>query len=381
MKRMIGATLLVAGTAIGAGMLALPVATAQGGFLASAAVFIGVWFVTLISAFLVLEACLWLPGEVNLVSLSRATLGRACAAVVWVLFLLLLYSLTAAYLSGSGSIINSALHGLFGITLPHEVQVLIPLILLSPFVVLGTSTVDLFNRILMIGLIGTYLVLVGAATPRVDQLSAGHFAPLFGALPVIVTSFGFHVVIPSLTSYLKHDRRKLQWAIFWGSLLALFVYLAWEAIVFGVVPIEGLLDVQARGVPVTDALAALTGKPWIQTSAILFSFFAIVTSFLGLSLSLFSFLRDGTQHRFGKIRIALLTFLPPLLFAQLFPKGFILALEYAGVIVALISGILPAFMVWKGRRHFSGWRLGGGKLVLIALILLSFVVAISDLLK
>ena len=60
-SKMIGSVLLIVGTAIGAGMLALPIATAQLGFAGSIILLFVSWFVMTGGAFLLLEVNLWMP--------------------------------------------------------------------------------------------------------------------------------------------------------------------------------------------------------------------------------------------------------------------------------------------------------------------------------
>lgn len=63
-------------------------------------------------------------------------------------------------------------------------------------------------------------------------------------------------------------------------------------------------------------------------------------NFLGVSLGLFDFLADGFKQsntHGGRFRTALLTFVPPFMFAILYPQRFILALGYAAIFVAILE--------------------------------------------
>lgn len=377
----IGAILLITGTAIGAGMLALPVLTAEAGLWPTALLFLSIWALTLFTALLLVEVNLSYKKEVNLISMCKATLGERAAGFTWVLFLALLYSLTSAYLSGSGSILNSVFESVFGFTVPYYLEPVLPLTLFGLFVVLGTAAVDRVNRILIAGLVAAYIGLVVTALPDVmsSRFTFHNFGPLFAAVPVAVTSFGFHIIIPSVVSYLHYDARLIKKAVIVGSLVPLAVYLLWELVILGVVPLDATKSALLKGAPITEALADIVGAPWVVGFGVAFSFFAIVTSFLGVSLSLFSFLKDGLG---GKSRlVVVLTFLPPLIFVELFPGGFIGALRYAGVIVALISGVLPALMAYKAceKKHQSSYRAPGRSWGLGLAILFSLLIIISDI--
>ena len=111
-NRLVGGILLVSGTAIGAGMLALPVITSFAGFLPSAIALGICWLFMYITAVLLLEVNLSCPGEPNMISMAGRTLGTAGKLVCWVVYLLLLYSLTAAYIAGSAPLFLQAFYAL-----------------------------------------------------------------------------------------------------------------------------------------------------------------------------------------------------------------------------------------------------------------------------
>ena len=84
---LVGGTLLVAGTSLGVGMLALPVATASGGFIPAMVVYLICWIFMLCTGLLILEACIWMPKDANLITLSTRLLGKWGKASCWVLYL------------------------------------------------------------------------------------------------------------------------------------------------------------------------------------------------------------------------------------------------------------------------------------------------------
>ena len=71
----IGGILLIVGTSIGGGMLALPVANAATGFWQSSLFLLICWSLMTFGAFFILEANLYLPPGKHMVSMSAATLG------------------------------------------------------------------------------------------------------------------------------------------------------------------------------------------------------------------------------------------------------------------------------------------------------------------
>lgn len=384
----IGGILLVAGTTIGAGMLALPVMSSFVGFFPSFVIFILCWLVMLATAFFFLDANFAVEGEPNLISMVHKTLGGWGKAVSWVVYLLLLYSLTAAYIAASGPLFSSAIEAITGWEMPTWLAPFSLPIIFGGFVYLGTLGVDVINRFLMLGLGVSYLLLVGFLPEHIEGQLLMHvdWNPTLLVFPVVITSFGYHIIIPSLTTYMNHDRRKLRWTLLIGSLLPLVIYILWQILILGIVPITGemsLVEAWKQGASATAPLTQILTNKWIKIGAHFFSFFAIVTSFLGVTLSLSDFLTDGFKIKKtweGRLIACLMTFIPPLIFALTYQRGFIVALEYAGAFVAILLIFLPAMMAWKlstPRFYSTFW----GRLLLIVVILFSAFIVVVDILE
>ena len=96
-------SLLVAGTSIGGGMLALPVLTAYAGFLPSAVIFFLCWLFMASTGLLFLEVSQWMQRDANIVSMAESTLGKVGKYFAWVVYLFLFYCLTVAYMVGCGN--------------------------------------------------------------------------------------------------------------------------------------------------------------------------------------------------------------------------------------------------------------------------------------
>lgn len=383
--RFIGGVLLVAGTTIGAGMLALPVVTSFGGFCPSVIIFTVCWVMMLCSAFFFLDVNLAVRGEPNFISMAGKTLGVPGKVVSWIFYLLLLYSLLAAYIAASSPLFERAVLSLTDVHLPAAISRFSLPVVFGIFIYLGTRGVDYINRLLMVGLILSYVMLVAFIPSHVDVSLLTHFdfnASLI-AIPVVMTSFGYHIIIPSLTTYLHHDPKLLRKAILWGSILPFCIYIVWQVLILGVVPQGYLSQAWIQGVAATEPLAYLLKNSFIAKSALCFSFFAIVTSFLGVSLSLSDFLTDGLKIKKtweGRLIAMGLTFVPPLVFVFSYQRGFYLALEYAGVIVAILLGVFPSVMAWRLKAN-AFYRSLFGKVVMSSIILLCLGVIALDFLE
>lgn len=374
-KHLWGGTLLVAGTSIGAGMLALPVVTAEGGFWPSCLIYLFCWAFMTCTGLLFLEICLKLPPNANIVSMAGAYLGRGGIAFAWALYLFLFYCLTVAYISGGGGLLLEWTR----LSIPPIAGQAIFILLFAPFVYFGARAVDRINRFLMVGLILSYVAFIVFGLPHVQPalFSHVHWGASLHALPVIFTSFSYQGVIPSLTAYMKRDAKQIRIAIIVGTAITFAVYLLWEFLILGIVPVEGengLAAARAQGLTAASPLRTHTGVGAVYAIGQCFAFFAITTSFLGVTLGLMDFLADGLKlPKLGwrRVWLACLTFGPPAAIAFIRPGIFIQALIFAGGIgCALLLGFLPTLLAWVSRaRSSEPVQLPGGRFILMLLFL------------
>jgi tyrosine-specific transport protein len=387
MSHFSGGVLLVAGTTIGAAMLAVPVTTAFMGFYPSLVLLIVCWFFTLLSGFFFVDVNCAYKDETNIISMAGRTLGPFGKILGWIFYMLLLYALLTAYIAGSAHLLEKGAH-LIGLTFPSSIYPFALPLLFGSFLYFGTAGVDMINRVLMTGLFISYFVLILFVPKHIDPTLLTHidFKMGYMAIPVVITAFGYHIIIPSLSTYMHHDKKKLKRCIFWGSLLAFMIYVVWQVLVMGVVPLTGAISLTSAwqmGHDAAEPLATLLNQNWISRGAFCFSFFAIVTSFLGVSLSLSDFLVDGFKIKKtweGRLGACFLTFVPPLLFVFTYQRGFYLALEHAGAFVAVLLIFLPAAMVYK-LKALKKYQTLRGKFLLCLVTLFALLVVISDMVK
>ncbi len=373
---LLGGTLLVTGTSLGVGMLALPVATAAGGFLPSVVIYLVCWLFMLATGLLILEACIWMPKDANLITLSHHLLGRTGKFACWVLYLFLFFCLMVAHLAGGGSVLQQ----LTGTVFNSWSSVLLYLLIFSPVVYLGTGWVDRLNLLLMVGAVLTYLFFVGSAFPHIQStlLTSTNWGKAWGALPIVFTAFGYQSLIPTLMSYMNREVKKVRLAIILGTSIPFVIYIIWELLILGIVPLEGaqgLKEALRQGQNAVYPLKEFLGNPTLLTVGQFFAFFVLTTSYIGIAIAFVDFLADGLKvpnRGWYKVGICAIIFVVPTIIALIDPTIFIQALNYAGGIgVALLLGALPILMVWNGRykqgHSLKHQQLPGGKPLLVLL--------------
>jgi len=389
---LMGATLLVAGTSTGGGMLALPVSTGSAGFFPSLTLMIICWAFMTTTALLLLEANLWMKEGSHIISMSSRFLGPVGRGISWVVFLFMGYASLVAYISEGGGLIKMAIESLGDFTFHKWIACLLFICFFGFIIDLGAKIVGRVNAILMAAMIAAYAGLIGFGFShvRLDLLLHEDWSHPLVAVPIVLTVFSFQCIVPSLTIYLKRNVRHLRLSIIWGTTITLLIYVVWEFLVLGTVPLygtEGLMAAHSQGTSATEFYRIATGNhPIISYCASFFAFFAIATSFLGIGLSLFDFLSDGLKIKktgTGKFKLAAIIIIPSLFLAAWFERAFLVALDTSGGFGdSVLNGILPALMVWVGRYREnlpSSFRLPGGRGLLIGVILFSLFVILMEI--
>ena len=383
MNKTVGSTLLVAGTMIGAGMLAMPLTSAGIGFGFTLVLLLGLWALLTFSALLFVELYQTAESDAGIGTLAEQYFGKAGRIIATAVLIIFLYALIAAYISGGGSLLKDLLPESFG----DKVSILLFTVIFGSFIIIGTHSVDKINRVLFFVMLAAFAVVLSLMLPEIkfDNLMATPIdnALIISASPVFFTAFGFHGSIPSLNKYLDGNVKALRISILAGSAITLCAYILWQMSTHGLLTQNEFLQILKEDATLNGlvkATLAITGSNMIAGAVKLFSTLALVTSFLGVGLGLLECIEDLLKRSFnisaGRISLGLMTFIPPLVFALFYPEGFILALGYAGQMFAFYAVVLPVSLVWKARRAHTNlpYKVWGGNLTLIIVLVLGVII-------
>ena len=379
---LLGGSMIIAGTAIGAGMLANPTAMSGVWFIGSVLLFLFIWGITTLSALMLLEANLHFEKGANFDTITTQLLGRGWNILNGISVAFTLYILTYAYITSGGSITES-LFQKFAPHLPinHTFAALLFCLALALFVSISTKAVDRMSTILIGGMVialfrsTTGLLSAAKSDILLNQVSKGETS-LLSAIPTCLVSFGYHICVPTLVNYYNKNSKKITYAVLIGSLLALLIYISWQMAVQGNLPRAEFVPIIAKGGDVATLLAALNRYIPTQSIGILLDFFAymaIASSFLGVTLGLFDYIADLFKlgnNLWGRIKTALITFVPPLLMSLLYPYGFVTAIGYAGLAVSIWMVIIPALLAHASRKRYpnNSYKVFGGKWLIYLVI-------------
>ncbi|MBU0745126.1 MAG: tyrosine-specific transport protein [Gammaproteobacteria bacterium] len=388
-SKFIGSTLILIGTAVGAGMLAMPAVSASAGFILSATMILILWAASTITGLLVIEVTLALPSQAcSFNAMSTQTLGIFGKVITWASYLFLLYAIMITYIMGGSSIVAGIVNSIFNVEIPNWISAVLFTMILGVAVFWSTKAVDYLNRNLM-SLKGLSLIVaLSLIAPQIEInklitiQGISHAKYILAAIPVFLAAFSYHFIIPSLRIYVGDKPRQLKMIVIIGNTFAMLIYLWWLACVFGIIPLTGdnsFTSIASDPHPprqLIQLITSIANNKWITSSINSFATIALTTSFLGVALGLFDFLAEGFKRkdtRFGRLQTSGLTFIPPVIFALFFPGGFVKALNYASIAVAILAFILPALMAYYLRKHStlkSPYRVKCGNIGLALIVLI-----------
>ncbi|MCW7548068.1 tyrosine transporter TyrP [Photorhabdus sp. APURE] len=375
-NRTFGSTFIIAGTTIGAGMLAMPLATAGVGFGVSLIMLVGLWVLMSYTALLLVEAYQYESPDTGLGTLAQRYLGSGGKMLAGFSMMFLMYALTSAYISGAGELLTVSLNKWLNLSLPASVGVILFTVIGGGIVCIGTSSVDMVNRVIFSAKIIFLVLMLGLMMPHVQHINLLTLpleqGLILSSIPVIFTSFGFHGSVPSIVKYMDGDIRRLRWVFIIGSAIPLIAYIFWQLATLGSIHSNTFVDILAENAGLNGLLHSIrevVASPKTELSVQMFANLALATSFLGVTLGLFDFLGDLFKRKdnlAGRMQTGLLTFVPPLIFALFYPKGFVMALGYAAVALSILALVLPSLLAYKSRQQNERrYRVPGGKPVLL----------------
>ncbi len=375
---LLGGAMIIAGTIIGAGMLANPTATSGVWFLGSLLVLLYTWFSMLTSGLMILEVNTHYSHGANFDTMVKDLLGQGWNIVNGLAVAFVLYLLTYAYIFVGGNLTAQALG-----EMPLVVGQLVFFVVFAGCVWFSARAVDRLSTVLIGGMVISFFWATGGLLGSVklpvlfDQNAPSdtvYWIYAATALPVCLASFGFHGNVSSLLKYFQGDAPKVARALWVGTLIAFAIYVLWQLAIQGNLPRHAFAPVIAAGGDVAVLIQELA--KFVPTGGMakvlqFFSYMAIATSFLGVTLGLFDYLADlfgFDDSRMGRTKTAALTFLPPLVCCLLFPMGFVKVIGYVGLAAAVWTALVPALMLRASRRKFGvgkTYRVYGGLAMMV----------------
>lgn len=388
---LLGGIMVIAGTIIGAGMFSLPVVMSGAWFFWSVLALIFTWFCMLHSGLMILEANLNYHTGASFDTITRDLLGRGWNILNGITVAFVLYILTYAYISASGSVIHQTL-GTLSVSCSPRLGGLCFAVVIAFIVWLSTRAVSRITTIVLTAKILTFFMtfsgLLWHIRPAVlldsQAIHASYFPYVFVALPFCLASFGYHGNVPSLMKYYGKKPDIIRRCLVAGTLIALILYIVWLTCMMGNIPRPDFIGIARRGGNIDVLVQAVNGvlnSSYVDLFLTLLSNFAVASSFLGVTLGLFDYLADllgFDDSRTGRFKTALVTFVPPVVAGMIYPDGFIYAIGFAGLAATVWAAIIPALLARASRKRFNSphYRVWGGNPLIILILIFGVSIAV-----
>ncbi len=365
MYKQIGAILLVAGTCIGSGMIALPMVLAKLGLILSTLLMVAIWFIMYYTSLINLELNLQAGQGLSLGALGRRFSGRTAEAIGIISLKLLSYSLLAVFIYGGSSILQELIASKMGVEYSFGTIATYYALVAMAVLLLPIKLIDYFNRFLFVGLLAVVAILLTGLLITMNWSELPLFSEQYcnlsvwaSLIPVVFTAFGFQVIFHTLSNYCNMNVKMLKQAFLWGSLIAAIVYLIWTCSILSVVYqdhpqfYEQMVAGKAEVGGLIQVLSSIAKWQSVQLLVWWISLLAIATSVLGVGVGLCDSLKGMMSKRVShsglcNIFASIVTVLPAYLVVMYVPNAFIAILGFAGMILAVIAILLPTYLFWQ----------------------------------
>lgn len=365
MYKQIGAILLVAGTCIGSGMIALPMVLAKLGLVPSILLMGMIWFIMYYTSLVNLELNSQAGQGLSLGALGRLFSGRTAELIGTISLKLLSYSLLAVFIYGGSSILKELIASKMAVEYSINNIATCYALLSIALLLLPIKLIDYLNRFLFVGLLAVVAILLTGLVITINwselPLFSAHYSDLsvwMAIIPVVFTSFGFQVIFHTLTNYCHKNVKMLKQAFLWGSLIPAIVYIVWTSSILSVVYQDNLQfynQMAAGKAEVGELIQILSGIAKWQSVQLLvwcISILAIATSVLGVGVGLCDSLKGMLSKKVPNTAVrhglaSIISILPAYLVVMYVPNAFIAVLGFAGMILAVIAILLPIYLFWQ----------------------------------
>ncbi|MDR0647556.1 MAG: hypothetical protein LBF43_03950 [Puniceicoccales bacterium] len=354
-KKTLSAIFLLVGTAVGSGLITLPMVLSQIGILKACGLMLLCTFVAYVSALARCELNLQSKCDFTLEDVGLHFSGRMAALLGNVCLKILSFSLLSAYIYGLSSVFMPG---------SATLKIIIAGMLFVLFL-FASSDVLRINKYSCLILISMVIVTVVTAYTKIKftslSLATGTAicSNIYVVLPILFTSFGFHGSLHSLTKFCKNDSKMIQRACLWGCAISASIYLIWYVSI--TLLLKSVHENLLNPLNVHEWLSLLKSLiPGYLIGGLVV--FTISTSMIGVGIALMDDLHRladrchlGCSPIMRRILLSGLTVLPAMFVAVWIPEAFINVLSFSGCILAILAIMLPLFLLSKltGQLHFN----------------------------
>lgn len=357
-KRKFGVAFLLAGTAIGSGMLSLPMVLAKFGVIKSCIIMVLFAFLTYLTAIIRADLNINLNSGATLSECGNAFDCHKAGVSGNFLLKLLSFALISAYLFGLASLLKSLCNNMFSQT---SMIIAVAIGIAGIFFFASDAIVNA-NKSLFIGMFCALMILIlkllietpiNTVPHQTGSISLNEWTVL---VPIIFTSFGFQGSMHSVTKFCRNDRSIINSACFWGCVITALIYIIWTIAILLVVANTDAnffnLMVEGKATDVgelVNVLSRAASSQSVQAIVWIVSALAILTSVLGAGLALLEIFKREHQET-PKWKIVSFVVFVPAAVSMFVPNAFIRILGISGIILACIAIVIPIIISIKMQK-------------------------------
>lgn len=351
MKRLFNSIFLISGTAIGAGLMALPLTAINIGTVAILLIVMCMSFLAYTSSIMTVNLNIKRGTKQSIMELSKDISGNKMYCVTSLSFYILSFSLLTVYFSGVASLLSAFFQ------LNDSLIILICGILLFLMLSLNINTFSRLNTILVLMLlafIAIALSKINIFNSSSNVMPLGQPREILAFAPIIFTSFGVQNICHHISGYLENDSKKIKLAFFIGIIIPAIIYVVWIMSVFQNIQVSDLSfyqKLQNHQVSVGELIGFLcktSGSVYIEILLKILTLFAVITSAIGIAIGLKTPIREITKTSNTTSNLIIASI--PVVFAVFIPNAFINILSFGGMIAIIFVIFVPFLLTMKSEK-------------------------------
>ncbi len=345
--KILHSSLLITGTAIGAGFIALPMSVINLGIPMSAALIIVMCFVAYKSSMMLVDLNSANRIPVSIVGLTKKYTGNACFGATLFSFYLFSFGVLTVYFScfsDTLSVMSSINPNVIGIGFACALFILLNLRIDK------MSGINSLLVLVLLMMLALAVFFVQSAPEGWAQKIAMNWNELRIFLPICLTSFVMQGVCPQICSYLDYNRRHIQIALVVGLLMPMGVYMAWiTGVLNGVSAHDSdfFVRMQQHQITVGQLIDFLckTSSPLLGVILKWVTLCAVVTSAIGFAVGVVQAMRAVVPLPVARI----IPCIVPVAVNWLIPNAFVYVLCFSGL-MAVMFAILSPYLCLKHKK-------------------------------
>ena len=343
MNKFLSSIFLISGTAIGAGLISLPISAAKVGMTWTFVIIMLALFVAYKTSCITIDLMKAKRAPLTIVELAHEISGNGAKFITMCSYYILSLALLSVYFSGTIGILNQFL---------NINSTILCVCLFACLFFLKSNIFAKINTAMVLTLFGLIISVILSSNFGILDFNTNNFdfSATMLLFPIMFTSFGIQNVCAFVAKQLGLENLKaIKKAFLIGTTIPAIIYILW---IYGILNRVFEFDINlynkilSEGVDVGVLISSLcnSAKFEIETLILkLLSLFAILTSATGIGIGLISSLCEIFSNKF-KLLISSAVVLTSATLAILVQNAFMTILSFDGMIATIFVIFIPIYL-------------------------------------